>query len=143
MVILLLSDFQVSNFVTNWSCPIEYKFYWNKNYDDGAAQCVADGPYRMPVINNQDENDQIKAIMAAHTPNSVNTIWLGINDEQNEGTWVDQDGQPISFKNFRFENSNDASKNHARLLHSINDWDGEWKYTDGSQPGTVLCIRII
>ena len=130
---------------TSWgtSQTVEYKFYFGKNYEDGIAQCAADGSYKMPVINNPDENDQIASIMAARIPEGINTIWLGINDLENEGTWLDQNGQSVIYTNFRFENNNDTSKNHARLLRNIGGWNGEWKYEDGTTTGPVLCMRII
>ena len=132
---------------TSWgtSQTIEYKFYFGKNYEDGIAQCAADGPYKMPVINNPDENDQIASIMATRTP-IVRTIWLGINDVDNEGTWVDQNGNIVSYTNFQFT-INNSSKNYARLLqdlqHLSHNWNGEWKYEVGTATGPVLCMRII
>ena len=127
---------------TSWgaSQTMEYKFYFNKNYNEGVTQCVADGPFRMPVITSQDENDKFSAFMATQTPNS---IWLGINDEQNEDTWVDLDDHAVTFTYFRF-NNNDNTKNHARLLQDIDgNWNGKWKYQDADEPGVLLCMRIV
>ena len=127
---------------TSWgaSQTMEYKFYFNKNYNEGVTQCAADGPYKMPVITSQDENDQFSAFLATQTQNN---IWLGINDEQNEDTWIDQDGHAITFTYFRF-NNNDNTKNHARLMQDINgNWNGQWKYQEGDVPGILLCMRIV
>ena len=121
------------------SQTIEYKFYFNKNYNEGVTQCAADGPFRMPVITSQDENDLFSSFIASQTPNN---IWLGINDETNEDTWVDQDDQAITFTNFKYSN-NDNTRNHARLIHDVNgNWNGQWKYQDGNEPGILLCMRI-
>ena len=127
---------------TSWgaSQTMHYKFYFNKNYNEGVTQCAADGPYKMPVITSQDENDLFSAFMASQAPNN---IWLGINDEQTEDTWVDQDGNAITFTNFKYSN-NDNTRNHARLLHDTNgNWNGQWKYQNGDEPGILLCMRIV
>ena len=119
---------------------MHYKFYFNKNYNEGVTQCAADGAYKMPVITSQDENDLFSAFMASQAPNN---IWLGINDEQTEDTWVDQDGNAITFTNFKYSN-NDNTRNHARLLHDTNgNWNGQWKYQNGDEPGILLCMRIV
>ena len=83
-------------------------------------------------------------------------VWLGINDEENEGTFVDNDGVPITFSIWHTDNP-DRCDNHQNNYRDCEILDAAFIYgrhdsgattfwgkghTTG-QSGTFMCIKFL
>merc|ERR1711946_76812 len=67
-----------------------YKTYGADNYDAAKTQCQSDGAF-LAVPRSEAENDFIAGLI----PNE--DIWIGINDIENEGSFVAVDGRQVSW----------------------------------------------
>ena len=71
-----------------------YKIYSTATtYSAAKAQCESDGSF-LPIPRSKAENDFIASLI----PNEQ--IWLGINDIQQEGKYVDVHGSAIAYTNW-------------------------------------------
>ena len=68
-----------------------------------------------------------------------NFAWLGITDEENEGTWLDTNGYPLIWTNF---NNQEDGKDHAKIKVE-SEPPGKWKYSSGNDEFATLCLREI
>lgn len=69
-----------------------------KRYHTASEDCNALGGV-LGTPTSSDENDQLRDYLRQSIgPNEQ--VWLGINDMGTEGTWVDQTGTTITFKNW-------------------------------------------
>ena len=72
---------------------IFYKVYTTElNYNDAKAQCESDGAF-LAIPRSQAENDFFFGLMS-------NSFWIGINDIEQEGSFVAVDGQGVSWTNW-------------------------------------------
>ena len=97
---------------TCWGDSI-YKIYETATtYGAAKAQCESDGTH-LAIPKSEAENDFIASLI----PNE--DIWIGINDIEEEGTYVTVDGSAISYTNWK----SGQPDNH---IHSIEvNPDGE------------------
>ena len=92
-----------------------YKFYNTRlNYDDAKAQCESDGSF-MAFPRSQKENQFLQDVLPNEWPYST---WIGINDIDQEGTFVGPDGNEISWTNW------DGSEPNGHLWGPEHDEDG-------------------
>lgn len=74
-----------------------------KRYHDASEDCNAQGGVlSIPTSSNQ--NDQLRDYIR-QSVGPDEQIWLGINDIVTEGTWIDQTGVTITYKNWDTSNS--------------------------------------
>ncbi|XP_026156156.1 tetranectin-like [Mastacembelus armatus] len=98
-----------------------------KRYHTASEDCNSlGGVLGTPISSN--ENDQLtEYVRQSIGPDEK--VWLGINDMMNEGTWMDQTGLSITYKNWDTSNSRSAqpdggpSQNCAVLSGSAR---GKW-----------------
>ncbi|XP_044192276.1 tetranectin-like [Thunnus albacares] len=74
-----------------------------KRYHIASEECNAMGGV-LSTPTSSDENDQLRDYIRQSIGPSEQ-IWLGVNDMMNEGTWVDQTGFSISYKNWDTSNN--------------------------------------
>ena len=76
---------------------LSYKIYPRASYGDAKAQCESDGSF-LAIPRSEAENDFIAGLL----PNT--RIWIGINDIEQEGSFVGVDGSEMAGKNLIFRN---------------------------------------
>ncbi|XP_034401299.1 tetranectin-like [Cyclopterus lumpus] len=76
-----------------------------KRYHAASEDCNALGGV-LGTPTSSDENDQLRDYVR-QSVGPDEQVWLGVNDMVTEGTWVDQTGSSITFKNW------DASNNRS------------------------------
>ena len=72
----------------------------------------------MAIINSQAENDLIQG--------RGEIVYIGLSDEEREGTFKWADGSSVGFSNFQADVSNTANLDYI----AVNHWDGTWAYYD-------------
>ncbi len=92
------------------------------NWQDGRSFANTNGGY-LATINNGVENDFIQSVINE-------TVFIGLNDLNTEGTVEWENGEPVSYTNYNttcsFCNTNDAENDFAAMLH----WDGTWTFSN-------------
>ncbi len=76
--------------------------------------------HMMLTIQNQEENDYIKSIVKE-------PVFIGLNDEENEGTFVWEDQSPVNYTNFAqyaWVGLNTPENDYGTFL----PWDGKWSF---------------
>ena len=75
-----------------------YKAYTTElDYEDAKAQCESDGTF-LAVPRSQTQNDFFADLL---TLNWDENLWIGINDIEEEGSFVAVDGREVSWTNWR------------------------------------------
>ena len=69
------------------------------------SNCEKDGA-ELPVPRSDEENEYFATLGQKNGQNR--SIWLGINDLETEGVWVDNDGKRISYQNWRYGEPNNV-----------------------------------
>lgn len=92
-----------------------------KRYHTASEDCIAKGG-TLSTPFSLDENDKLYDYMR-QSIGLDEEIWLGINDMQTEGVWVDQTGSTIRYKNWDTSFKGDRTMNCAVLSGSIS---GKW-----------------
>ena len=112
-----------------------YKLYGRKTWDAAKRACEEDGA-ELPVPRSDDENEYFATLRPGQS-----SIWLGINDVETEGVWVDNDGKRISYQNWRYGEPNNADGGEDAVI--IGRWNDSSQWNDariGSQSIYTLCI---
>ena len=98
----LPSDYNFAEWVN-----LFYKIYTEKsNYIDAKTQCESDGTF-LAIPRSQAENDFFAALIA------VESIWIGINDIEEEGNFVDVNGLDPIFTNWYSDEPSGSGSNVA------------------------------
>ncbi|XP_012686864.2 tetranectin [Clupea harengus] len=92
-----------------------------KRYHTASEDCIAKGGTLCTPLSLDDNDKLYDYIHQSIGPDEE--IWLGINDMQTEGIWVDQTGSTVRYKNWDASFKGDRSKNCAVLSGSIS---GKW-----------------
>ena len=108
---------------------------------DGKRLCENDGA-GLPVPRSDEENKFV-ADMNYHED-----TWLGINDIAIEGTWVDNDGNPITYSNWDAGEPNNSNNEDLAHIRGHPDkyptWNDDNEATRGSgYIKSVVCIYKI
>ena len=82
---------------TYWICPTP------RDYEGAQAHCAAQGA-RMVKIDSREEND---AVYAAAQAVREQDYWLGMDDRDEEGTFLWADGSPVEFERWHAGEPND------------------------------------
>ena len=91
---LASQDFTDYLYVDNCWDKIFHKKYDQKlNYTDAKAQCESDGTF-LAIPKSKTENDFFAGLI------KDDDFWIGINDINQEGTFVPVDGTDLSFENW-------------------------------------------
>ena len=78
---------------------------------------------RLPIPKNQAAN---KAFANASSGMKVWGSWLGVTDTKTEGTWLDDEGDPLTFENWRKGEPNDYGKGEdCAVIYDGGDWNDE------------------
>ena len=103
---------------------LSYKIYPAANYGDAKAQCESDGSF-LAIPRSEAENE----FFASLIPNE--NFWIGINDIEQEGSFVGVDGSEISYTNWRSGQPNGGTnKNGVAISSYTGEADyGRW-YTE-------------
>ena len=108
------------------------------NYLDAKAQCESDGAY-LAIPRSDDEN----VFIASLIPN-VN-IWIGVNDIDEEGTFVAVDGQDVSYTKWdtnQPDNSN-GNEDGVYIFGGLNAQNGFWKDVGITTQYKYVCMYNI
>ena len=82
-----------------------YKIYnEHYGYDDAKAQCESDGAF-LAIPRSAAENEFISDLILKY---GIGSIWIGINDIEQEGLFVGVDGSEISWTNWNPGEPNNA-----------------------------------
>jgi len=78
---------------------IEGDFTWQEAKADAEARSG-----RLAVLDTQEKIDTANALIQTYS--SWGDLWIGLTDEQNEGSWLWINGEPLSDNNWRFDEPN-------------------------------------
>ena len=98
-----------------------YKIYNTKlNYGDARAQCESDGSF-LAIPRSEAENDFLLGLLNICMPMSADnpSIWIGINDIEQEGLFLAVDGREISWTNWRSGEPNGGLNENAVEIRYI------------------------
>lgn len=105
-----------------------------KRYHAASEDCIAKGG-TLSTPFSLDENDKLYDYMR-QSIGPDEEIWLGINDMQTEGVWVDQTGSPTRYKNWDSSFKGDRTMNCAVLSGSIS---GKWLDENCKEERASVC----
>ena len=138
---------------------VYYKAYTSKaRAYDAADQCKNDGDFlHLPVPRNEDENDFYYDLMAgkirigANFVSSTGGMWLGITDEESEGTWYSLNGggyTAIGWSNWDSAYPNNVISNYA-AMNLADSWGvlhkgkrKKWNITPNKHYFVYLCVGV-
>ena len=101
-----------------------YKTYGPMSYFDGKNQCESDGAY-LAFPRSDAENNWLRDLF-----DNTKNVWIGLDDLDQEGVWITNDGLPLGYSNWYSETAmrqpdNSGGRDHAAHLHA-NSWNGKW-----------------
>ena len=116
-----------------------FKLYDGMNYLSAQKKCKQDGA-ALPVPKSMEENEYFGNLGR----NQGKHIWLGINDIANEGEFVDNDGQAITFQNWNTGNPGNSgpdSNEDAVELQAVQSDDFKWNdLSINNDKPSALCV---
>ena len=136
-----------------------YKAYTTKaRAYDAENQCKNDADFlHLPVPRNEEENDFYYDLMAskirigANFVSSTGGMWLGITDEESEGTWYSLDGggyTAIGWSNWDSAYPNNVISNYA-AMNLADSWGvlhkgkrKKWNITPNKHYFVYLCVGV-
>ena len=108
-----------------------YKAYTTElDYEDAKAQCESDGTF-LAVPRSQTQNDFFADLL---TLNWDENLWIGINDIEEEGSFVAVDGSDVSWTNWGTYHPDGAGDGVY-----IDNWNGRWFDSDVSDTRVFVC----
>ena len=112
-----------------------YKIYSTSlNYGDAKAQCESDGAF-LAIPRSKTEND----FFASLIPNEQ--FWIGINDIEQEGSFVAVNGQEVSWTNWGPGEPNGGTNENAV---EIMNWNANlWNDRPASDTLKFVCLLNI
>ena len=114
---------------------LSYKIYPSASYDDAKSQCESDGSF-LAIPRSQAENDFIASLF------TYEYIWIGINDIEQEGSFVGVDGSEISWTNWGSGQPNNYNDQDGVLISS-NTGEGRWHDNHVSDQFRFVCSIYI
>merc|ERR1711915_170901 len=104
------------------------KFFYKKlsrtmRWDTAKSTCAQDGA-ALPVPRNSVQNTFWANLFGRNRD-----LWLGINDKNHEGKYVDNDGKPLTWKYFYWNEPNNCGGYPCRdedAVHIFGSWSQAW-----------------
>ena len=94
------------------------------NFEDAMIKCQSDGGFIASILSEKDQ-EHLKELLKATS--DVGTVYIGINDREEEDVWQWVDGSPYGFKNWN--------------VGEPNDWDSDedCTHTNGGGWNDIAC----
>lgn len=102
-----------------------YKKIKCENWEDARAQAAAEGAY-LVTINDEAEQKWLQAVFGNQP------IWIGLNDVATEGEWQWDNGEPVTYTNWEFQEPHDP--NNETEDYVILNPLGKWEDSDARNP---------
>ena len=102
-----------------------YKKIKCENWEDARAQAAAEGAY-LVTINDEAEQKWLQVVFGNQSS------WIGLNDIAQDGEWRWDNGKPLTYTNWKYQEPRDISngdKDYVFLNHS-----GEWEDINTGNP---------
>lgn len=109
-----------------------YKFYDRMDWNSAKTTCEGDGASLL-VPRSIEENNFFAFLIETHEE-----MWLGINDIEIEGEFVDNDGKNITFQNWNDGEPNDYMRREDVVVIRTND--GLWNDQKSNNKRRTLCV---
>ena len=106
-----------------------YKKIKCENWEDARTQAAAEGAY-LVAINDAAEQKWLQTVFR-NQPS-----WIGLNDIAQEGEWRWDNGEPLTYANWGFQEPQDTNNKDEDYVimgpsgkwEDINPWDGQWRW---------------
>ncbi len=98
------------------------------SFAEARQQCEDDGAF-LAVINDEDENEYVFGLLGRD-------VWIGLTDEETEGTFVWLNGDELAYDNWAEEEPNN-SRNREDFTELVDD--GTWNDIDSNDPNRFIC----
>ena len=115
---------------------LSYKIYPSASYGDAKAQCESDGSF-LAIPRSQAEDDFIKSL----SPNK--DIWIGINDIEQEGSFVGVDGSEISWTNWDSNQPDGGTNENGVAISGFSSDNGRWYDFAVNNQFKFVCSKYI
>jgi len=103
-----------------------YKYYGTKlTYDDARLQCRKDGG-RLAEPRNPEENKFIFSLVPKCSSFDCSHSWIGINDQENEGSFTYDDGSALEYTDWRSNEPTKNRENDEDCVHQGSNKEPEW-----------------
>ena len=115
-----------------------YKIYTEKkNYGDAKAQCESDRTF-LAIPRSEAENDFIAGLI----PNE--NIWIGLNDIDEEGTFVSVDDKEVSYTKWLYGEPNDSgNEDGVEIIGDRESSNGYWNDKSTKIQNQFVCMSNI
>jgi|GEM_PF-5973066 len=113
-----------------------YQYYATENaetWEEASAFCKGLGGH-LATISSKDENDFLYNYMKAQ---NVESAYFGLTDKDNEGTWVWDNGETSTYRNWHSGEPNSENSNEDYAMFYYKYSDGLWNDGDFTGAGTV------
>lgn len=113
-----------------------YQYYATENaetWEEASAFCKGLGGH-LATISSKDENDFLYNYMKAQ---NVESAYFGLTDKENEGTWVWDNGETSTYRNWHSGEPNSENSNEDYAMFYYKYSDGLWNDGDFTGAGTV------
>ena len=114
-----------------------YKFYKEMDWNSAKNKCEQDGATLL--VPKSIEECQYFASLMSSSLSSSSEIWLGVNDLANEGEYVDNNNEPITFHNWNYGEPNNVGNEDAVILRNDATWNDFLIYKSRS----TLCVLFV
>ena len=106
-----------------------YKKIKCENWEAARTQAAAEGAY-LVAINDAAEQKWLQTVFG-NQPS-----WIGLNDIAQEGEWRWDNGEPLTYTNWEFQEPHDTNNEDEDWVimgpsgkwEDINPWDGQWRW---------------
>ena len=107
------------------------------NYLDAKAQCEIDGAY-LATPRSDDQN----AFIVSLIPNA--NIWIGLNDIDEEGTFVSVDDKEVSYTKWLYGEPNDSgNEDGVEIIGDRESSNGYWNDKSTKIQNQFVCMSNI
>ncbi|MDE0323153.1 MAG: sigma-70 family RNA polymerase sigma factor [Candidatus Poribacteria bacterium] len=106
-----------------------YKKIKCESWEDARTQAAAEGAH-LVTINDEAEQNWLQIVFGSQPS------WIGLNDIAQEGEWRWDNGEPLTYTNWGFQEPNDTSNGNEDCVimgpsgewEDINPGDGQWQW---------------
>ena len=119
---------------------LAYKVYPAASYGNAKAQCEADGSF-LAIPRSQAEFQDLKPFFTSLFTNEY--IWIGINDIEQEGSFVGVDGSEISWTNWWSGQPNGGTNENGVAISGFSSDNGRWYDFAVNNQFKFVCSKYI